>query len=266
MRYSSVNRGPVNRGPSGRGPVPLVAVAHGSRDPRAARTVEALLDLVRARRPGLAAVAAYLDHAAPTPGQALATLAERGHRSAVVLPLLLTAAYHSGTDLPAALTEVRARHPRLELAYGATLGPDDLLIDALDRRLTEAGVDRTDRGTSVVLAAAGSTDPSAGAVVAGMARRWRRRTLRDVRVAYASAASPKPGEAVARLLAEGAPRVAVATYLLWPGLFAEAVREASVQAGAAVVAPVLGAAPELAELVLRRYDEAAATAAVPLAG
>ncbi|MDR8414855.1 CbiX/SirB N-terminal domain-containing protein, partial [Nonomuraea sp. 3-1Str] len=76
---------------------PLVAVAHGSRDPRAAAVVEALLDEVRRARPGLPVRTAYLDHAAPSLGQALAGLGE-----AVVLPLLLTEAYHSRVDLPAA--------------------------------------------------------------------------------------------------------------------------------------------------------------------
>ncbi|TMR29949.1 sirohydrochlorin chelatase, partial [Actinomadura geliboluensis] len=39
----------------------MVAVAHGSRDPRAAATVAALLDAVRTRRPDVPAHAAFLD-------------------------------------------------------------------------------------------------------------------------------------------------------------------------------------------------------------
>src|SRR5690606_20572705 len=115
-------------GPDG----PLVAVAHGSRDPRAAATVEALLDEVRLLRPGLPVRGAYLDHATPAPGQALHGLSE-----AVVLPLLLTEAYHSRVDLPAELREARARDPRLRVRYGTTLGPHPLLTTALERRLAE---------------------------------------------------------------------------------------------------------------------------------
>ncbi|MEV4460267.1 CbiX/SirB N-terminal domain-containing protein, partial [Microbispora sp. NPDC049633] len=87
---------------------PLVAVAPGSRDPRAAATVEALLDGVRRARPELDVRAAYLDHAPPSLPQALAGLDE-----AVVLPLLLTAAYHSRVDIPAALRAAPGRTPRL---------------------------------------------------------------------------------------------------------------------------------------------------------
>src|SRR6201999_3886237 len=80
-------------------PPPLIAVAHGSSDPRAAASVGTLLDLVRQRAetagfPGLDVRAAYLGHAAPSLAQALAAL-DGGprDREAVVLPLLLTAAY-----------------------------------------------------------------------------------------------------------------------------------------------------------------------------
>jgi sirohydrochlorin ferrochelatase len=230
---------------------PLVAVAHGSRDPRAAATVEDLLDLVR-RRSGLRVATSYLDHAPPAPGQVLGTLAGEGAREAVVLPLLLTAAYHSKTDIPGALAEVRRAHPRLLVRYGATLGPHPLLTAALERRLAEAGV-TPDAGTALVLAAAGSSDPAANATINAMARRWR--GWWRVMPAYASAASPSPAEAVRALRAAGAPRVAVASYFLAPGYFADKVREASLAAGAAAVSPALGAAPELAEIICRRYAE-----------
>ncbi|WP_343948243.1 sirohydrochlorin chelatase [Nonomuraea longicatena] len=228
---------------------PLVAVAHGSRDPRAAATVEALMDGVRRARPGLEVRTAYLDHSAPTLPQALL-----GLRSAVVLPLLLTAAYHSRVDLPAALVEARAREPRLVVGYGDTLGPHPLLLTALERRLAEAGVAPRDPDTAVVLVSAGSSDARANATVAALARSWSLpssgRRWWAVRPAYASAAGPTPAEAVAELRRVGAPRVVVAPYLLAPGLFADRVRRES---GADAVADVLGAAPELVSVILDRY-------------
>lgn len=230
---------------------PLVAVAHGSRDPRAAATVEDLLDLVR-RRSGLRVATSYLDHAPPTPAQVLGTLAGEGAGEAVVLPLLLTAAYHSKTDIPGALTEVRRAHPRMRLRYGATLGPHPLMAAALERRLAEAGV-TPHPDTALVLAAAGSSDPAANATISRMARRWR--GWHRVVPAYASAASPTPAEAVRALREAGAPRVAVASYFLAPGYFADKVREASLAAGAVAVSAALGAAPELAEIIGQRYTE-----------
>jgi len=241
---------------------PLVAVAHGSRDPRAAATVEELLDLVRARaeRCGLAGLrvsAAYLGHGPPSPGQVLGAL--RGG-PVVVLPLLLTGAYHSKTDIPAVLRAASARSGgRLQISYGDPLGPHPLLVTALERRLAEAGVPAGDPGTSVVLAAAGSSDPQARADVARVAARWReRRGWPDVLPAYASAAGPSPGGAVSALLAGGAHRVVVASYLLAPGRFADQVRDEALAAGASAVSAPLGAAPELAGIMLTRYAAARA--------
>ncbi|MCO6009631.1 sirohydrochlorin chelatase [Actinoallomurus purpureus] len=232
--------------------VPLVAVAHGSRDPRAAATVEELLDLVR-RSSGVRVVTSYLDHAPPAPGQALGGLVGEGADEAVVLPLLLTAAYHSKTDIPGALREARAAHPLLTLHYGATLGPHPLMTSALEGRLAEVGV-RPDPDTAVVLAAAGSSDPAANATIGRMARSWR--GWRTVVPAYASAARPTPAEAVRTLYEAGAPRVVVASYFLAPGFFADKVREESLAAGAVAVSPALGAVPELAAIVSERYREA----------
>lgn len=48
----------------------------------------------------------------------------------------------------------------------------------------------------------------------------------------------------------------VASYLLAPGRFADRIRDASLAAGAAEVSPALGAVPEVADIVLDRYQEA----------
>ncbi|WP_326824100.1 sirohydrochlorin chelatase [Streptosporangium sp. NBC_01756] len=232
--------------------VPLVAVAHGSRDPRAAATVEDVLALVRRARPDLPVRAAYLDHTAPTLAGTLTELTE-----AAVVPLLLTEAYHSRVDIPAVLAELTARRPLLRVHRGATLGPHPLLVTALERRLAEAGVRAGDPRTAVVLVSAGSSDRRANATVSGIAGEWAgRRGWWSVTAAYASAAEPTPGQEVRRLLDAGAPRVVVAPYLLAPGHFAEGIRRDALAAGAEVVADVLGAAPELAAVLIERYERA----------
>jgi sirohydrochlorin ferrochelatase len=224
----------------------LVAVAHGSKDPRAAAAVSALTQLAAERAPGLDVRTAFLEHAAPSVPQVLSSVPASSR--VTVLPLLLTAAYHSKTDIPRLL----ARRP---VAYGAPLGPHPLLLRALERRLAEDSYGRT----AVVLASAGSSDPEANAVVTRMAAHWQRtRGWRAVVPAFASAASPAPAEAVRALRGAGAGRVVVATYLLAPGFFADQVRKTSLAAGADFVSAALGALPEVAEVLLERYAEAVA--------
>ncbi|MDT0305102.1 sirohydrochlorin chelatase [Streptomonospora wellingtoniae] len=243
--------------------VPLVAVAHGSADARSARAVEALFERVRAVRPGLDVRVAYLDHVAPGAEDALTGLAAEGAGEAVVLPALLTAAYHSRVDLPAVLDRVRQSCPWLGVHYGATLGPHPLLLEAVERRLSQTPRARR-AGTSLVLASAGSSHAGANAVIARAAADLQDRgPWERVVPAFASAASPTPGEAVANLYADGAERVAVADYLLAPGYFADRVAEQSFAAGAVAVSPALGDAPEVAEVVLRRYDEALGRVPLP---
>jgi hypothetical protein len=124
--------------------------------------------VARQREPGLDLHTAFLGHVAPSLPQVLGTIG--ADREVTVLPLLLTAAYHSKADIPRVLARTSLRR----VSYGATLGPHPLLLDALDRRLAEAdpGAHRDPSGTAVVLAAAGSSDPEANATIARMAARW----------------------------------------------------------------------------------------------
>ncbi|MEE1926825.1 sirohydrochlorin chelatase [Streptomyces sp. TRM 70351] len=241
----------------------LLVIAHGSRDPRHAATVARLCDRVRALRPGLPVETGHLDFNAPSVPQVLSRLhAGAGGRSreVVALPLLLTRAFHAKSDIPGVLRETLPRLPRLTVHQAGVLGPDALLTAALERRLREAGLRAGDIGsTGVVLASAGSSDPEAIAAIAETAREWRRTTgWCAVRPAFASASPPRTADAVRALRADGVRRVAVAPYVLAPGFLPDRIARGAREAGADLLAPVLGDAPEVARLLLRRYDEARA--------
>jgi sirohydrochlorin ferrochelatase len=230
----------------------LVVIAHGSRDPRHAATVHALVRRVRSLRPGLRVETGFLDFNVPSAQGVLESLAAEGVRDVVALPLLLTRAFHAKADIPAVL---RDAPPRLRVRHAEVLGPSPLLLWTLERRLREAGSASVDRSaTGVVLASAGSTDPEAIAVIASIAREWRRTGWRAVRPAFASAALPRTEDAVRELRELGCERVAVAPYVLAPGFLPDRIARGA--ADADVVADVLGAAPEVARVLLQRYDEA----------
>lgn len=238
----------------------LVVVAHGSRDPRHAATVDALCARVRAQRPGLRVEVAYLEFDAPSVPRLLERLDAEGVRHVVVLPLLLSRAFHAKSDLPAVLREATARLPRLDVRRAGVLGPHPLLVTGLERRLREAGADAGERSsTGIVLASAGSSDPEAIAVIAQTAREWRRTAgWCAVRPAFASASLPRTEDAVRGLRADGVERVAVAPYVIAPGFLPDRIRKGALEAEADVLAPVLGAGPELAAVLGLRYDEAVA--------
>lgn len=248
---------------------PLLAVAHGTRDPAGHAATAALLDQVRALRPGLRVELGNVDVAAPL----LADTLTRLSGPVVVVPLLLGAGYHVRHDIPAVLAEA----PQVTPYVADVLGPDPRLATVLHERLTAAWpatpdpqpVDSAapDTGTTtapgalghieaIVLAAAGSTDPDANADAARMAGLLAELTGRPVIPSYLCASTPTPAEAVAALRAEGIHNIAVSGYLMTPGYFA---RKAA-HSGATATAAPLGAHPALARLILDRYDTALAHA------
>ena len=84
----------------------LVALAHGSRDPRSAATIRALVDEVRAVRPDLKVEPAFLELSRPGFQPVVDRLVKAGHDEIVVVPLLLTEAHHATVDVPAAVTDL----------------------------------------------------------------------------------------------------------------------------------------------------------------
>jgi sirohydrochlorin ferrochelatase len=218
----------------------LLAVAHGSRDPRHAAALRGLLAAVRRARPQLRAELGFLDLCGPDVPTALARLVAAEHednRRVVVLPLFLSHGYHVGHDIPAVTAQARRtlrRPPALIVAD--PLGPDPLLDAAMRRRLREQGGDCVDSDLSLV-------------------------------VASATIAPAETMNAIRALRSGGADRIAVASYFLAPGLLYDRVRAdalaARVQIAAPLATPDSEPPAELVQLVLERYARAAETRTAP---
>ena len=233
----------------------LLGVAHGSKDPASQEVVRALLGRTAALRPGLRAHAAYVDNASPSIRSALRGLVSEGVDDVVVLPLLLTPASHSKTDVAASVRAARLDHPGVRLRYGRPLGPHPVLVEVLAARLADAGARDED---PVVLVAGGALDPDANAAVASTARLlFEGRPWPSVDIAFASTARPSVVEALERLRAQGHVRASVARYFLGPGFLPRlvATQAASVDGLEVVVSEPLGASDGLAALLAGRYDE-----------
>jgi sirohydrochlorin ferrochelatase len=225
----------------------IVLVAHGSRDPRSALTMREVGRRVALRWPG-GATTAFLDFDTPSVPGALRELPIG--RPAIVVPALLTNAYHGRIDLPNVLSSVATR-----TTVTTVLGPAQpgemahpLLLAALMRRLSELDVSYD----GVALIAAGTSDAGARSTVEGVARELASQVDVACCVGYASTSSPTAAEAVTRLRASGCRRVVAASYFLAPGRLHDAAAGLARLAGAVAVAAPLGAAPELVELIATR--------------
>lgn len=231
----------------------LLAVAHGSKNPRATATITALAAQVERLAPVLDIQVAFVQDAEPSLPDAL----DAAGPDVVIVPLLLSTGYHLTTDIAGAATAVDTAITaagRLAPRVAGPLGPDPLLVTALAGRLAEAGVPS---GTPVVLAAAGSADPRAAAEVQAQAGLLAAELGVPVTAGYAAAGEPTVSDAVAGLRGTTGKPVAVAAYLLAPGQFHDRLAGS----GADWVTAPLGAHPAVAALVVDRYRTHRAPAA-----
>ena len=220
-------------------------VAHGTRKQRGVAMVGDLAQQVSAVLRQQVHVA-FVDVLGPTPSEVLASLDE----PAVVVPAFLSRGYHVSADIPAHVAA--SGHP--DVTVTEALGPGPQLVRVLADRLIESGWRRDD---SVILAAAGTSDPSARRDLHTMATWLSATTGSRVELAFAATGTPRVADAVAALRRRGARRVVVASYLLSEGLFQDRLRAS----GADVVTEPLGLHAGLVRLIANRFRRAR----VPLA-
>lgn len=201
---------------------PLVLAGHGSSDPRYAEVMAGLATRLATLRPRLEVRIGYLDHGPPV-------LADVCAADCVVVPVLLTNGYHAHIDIPT------QAHGAL---VAAPVGPDPRLARVMADRLRAAG---WGGAQPVVLAAAGSVDPRALDDARTAAGHLARELGVSVDVAFVGSGEPRLPDV---------PAAAVASYLIGPGRFADAVSARP----APVVAAPLGAHPLIADVILDRYD------------
>lgn len=221
----------------------LVCCAHGTRSSAGRGVVAGLVAAVAERLPDVPVHEAYVDVHGPAVDKVVAGLPTGRGLRGVVVPLLLATGYHVRVDV------ARAVSSRPDVVATRALGPDDRLVDLLLDRLREAGAAAD---AAVVLAPTGSSDAGAQADSEETGRRLARRWAGPVSLGYAAGHDPSAAVAVARARRAGAGSVAVASYLLAPGVFQDRLAES----GADVLTAPLSPDPRLVDIVLDRYRTA----------
>ena len=198
----------------------------------------------------ITAIPAYLDLAEPDLEAAARQLAQAGHATAIVVPLLFTEAYHATVDVPETVGDV-AGSLAFELVVADILGTGGDVAQLLRRSMGEA---RIEDNSSVLLFAVGSSKPEANAAVFDLAARLAVGRRSPVRACFGTCA---PG--VADVL-DGLPEpIAILPLFLAEGLLLSDVRELAFHHGWRMAEPL---AERAADLVRKRYDTAYAAARV----
>ncbi|MBC7374353.1 MAG: sirohydrochlorin chelatase, partial [Frankiales bacterium] len=213
-------------GPRPAGPPPLLLVGHGTRCLPGERQFEAFVGRVTARlaRRGVDAAGGLIELAPPPVTDAAADLVARGHHEVIAVPLMLFAAGHAKGDIPAALAREAQRYPGLSYRYAAVIGPDPLVLAALNERLAAVLPAQERAGAYVVLVGRGATDPDANSEVARAARLLLEHSwsagdrLGGVETAFVSLAGPGVPAALERCRLLGATRVIVLPLFMFTGV------------------------------------------------
>jgi len=224
----------------------IVLLAHGSPDPRHAAGVEDLATHVREHSPGRPVHTAYLDHHPPGPRDAADALSGR----AVVVPVLLTPAFHAKVDVPQAIAAMSER-ASTEILLAMPLGPHPLLLDAVEELLAEAGVPPRPT-TAVVLYAAGSSDSAAVATVAETITAHPRGGWGPWAVAALDGGASL--NAVLRGLPDEVERTVAVSFMVAEGVLRDRMAQACGRAGITMVPGALSRTSAAARLVLERAD------------
>jgi sirohydrochlorin ferrochelatase len=219
--------------------VNAVLVAHGTRKPSGVAMIGDLADRVGAAL-GSRVRTAFVDVLGPTPSDVLADAYEG---PVVLVPAFLARGYHVRVDIPAHVGD------RADVVVTEALGPSPQMTRVLTDRLVECG---WRPGDSVVLAAAGTSDPGAQRDLRITAAMLSAALGDRVELAYAATGEPRVSDAVSALRARGARRVVVASYLLADGLFQDRLRAS----GADAVAEPLGVHSGVVRLVANRFRRA----------
>ena len=223
----------------------LVALAHGSRDPRSAATIKRSSTRSARCAPTCGSRPAFLELSKPSfddgrrqagPGR----LRRDRRRTAAAERGLPRQGRRPGRRrgrrrAPPGL-QVRAPH-----ASSASSRPSSRC--STTGCATRSPTRGCASSTPSVLAAAGSSDPLANQAVARLARVWGARHKLPVTAAFASAAPPATGEAVRAFRAEGRRHVAVASMFLAPGFLPDRAAELALEAGAVAVSRSPGRRP-----------------------
>jgi sirohydrochlorin ferrochelatase len=222
----------------------VLLVVHGSAVAASAAATDVTVAAIRARRPAIGLTVAYIENQAPLLADAVADGPADPHGPLVVVPFLLSAAFHVATDIAEAVA--RARRTGRNAIAATVLGGHPALLTAADELVGALPTEPA----RIVLAAAGTSDESANDVIRDTAHHIGLRRGVPVIAAFASAAAPRLGAVLAE---PGAGPLAVIPWVLGQGQWASRIATAASAVGAACT-EILGSSPRLVDVVWDRYD------------
>jgi len=237
--------------------VGTILLAHGSAAPQQREVISALAERA-GNLDGSVWQPAFLDHHGPTVREAAINLVHAGAKRIVVVPALLSRAFHASHDVPVAIADAGITVP---VAVADPLGPDAGLFTIIYAHLMDdpPRVDLAGATTewTIVVASAGASDERSRAQFIEAVNDWAP-GLSGVEAvpAFIAGGDPDVVEATRRLRAEGR-SVVLAPFLLADGALYQRARAQATANGTVEVLPPLGAADAVVAILVARRDACA---------
>ncbi|WP_100331150.1 sirohydrochlorin chelatase [Bacillus xiapuensis] len=236
----------------------VLYICHGS---RVKKGCQEALDFIERCKP-LTDVkiqeACFLELAEPTIEQGFSRCVERGATEIIVFPFLLLEAGHAKKDIPAALSKVSAKFPKVRTVYKKPVGVHEKMIDILIERMTEKGVP-VSREASVLIVGRGSSDPQTAADFQRIRQLFRSKTkLNDVNICFLAAATPAFSAELQRLSEKETKQIWVLPYLLFTGILMKKMEKDIQELSASTpvfLCSYLGYHPHLCHVIAERIAE-----------
>ncbi len=157
----------------------IIYIAHGSRKQEANEKFIAFIREVIQRSGATVQAFGFIEHAEPTIRQAIEECTEQGAREITVVPVLLLPGIHANEDIPA---ECKG-YPTVVFHYSKPIGVDEIIVDLLYDRLSNAGFGHHADDT-VLLVGHGSRDPAAAIEFEKLANELSFKTASEVYTGY----------------------------------------------------------------------------------
>jgi sirohydrochlorin cobaltochelatase len=238
-------------------PESILLVGHGSRSEAGQDEMRALADLVAAARPEADVHLGYLEMSEPPASSVITEMLEDGAAEIDVVPLMLHAAGHSKSDVPAVVLEARVRFPAATIRYARPFGVDAALLELAHKRLADVGA----LGVPLAVLARGTSDPDANAEATKAARLLAEMSGAQLVVpGFSGVTWPSVPDSLDQLRRLGAERVAAFAWYMATGVLLDRMKDDFARFTAETGIEVLdaghfGAGPELVQLVLDRVAE-----------
>lgn len=199
----------------------ILFVGHGSRDPEGNEEIRQYVDRIRHEMKQSIVETCFLEFEEPTIAQGIDTCVEKGATRVIVIPIILFPAGHSKIHIPMAIDEAKEKYTNVSFTYGRPLGIHETIIEILESRLEESGIDfsQNHEETAVLILGRGSSDKDANSDLYKMSRLFfEKRRVGMVETAFIGVTNPLLDAGVERCLKLGAKHIVILPYFLFTGI------------------------------------------------